>query len=242
MHTALLQLLFIIKTHKRKPTICKAEISNPSLRIAFIIFPASPETIWKIQHSILKKSEFTTKRYYANILLILKLKKQCLYNAVRGSRDQSWVHTLYVLYEVMCWWFQITKFHAAVEKHFYSKKVISEAFAFLRSTAKHPVAARPRFIFFNENPLAILMLYQSSIQSTSCLLLFPGPTLSQKQCRKITNVANKLAQEFMPSMEKNTSVQNNLLLRSFIAPKYAIADDTACLFSPECILKDWMIL
>lgn len=149
-----------------------------------------------------KKSEFTTKRYYANILLILKLKKQCLYNAVRGSRDQSWVHTLYVLYEVMCWWFQITKFHAAVEKHFYSKKVISEAFAFLRSTAKHPVAARPRFIFFNENPLAILMLYQSSIQSTSCRLLFPGPTLSQKQCRKITNVANKLAQEFMLSMKK----------------------------------------
>lgn len=67
---------------------------------------------------------------------------------------------------------------------------------------KTPSSCKTKLYIFNEKPLAILMDYQSSVQSTSRLFLFAGPTLSQKRCRKITNVANKLAQEFMSSMEK----------------------------------------
>lgn len=88
----------------------------------------------------------------------------------------------------------------------------------------------------------MLMLNQSSIQDTSCLFLFAGPTLSQKQSRMITNVANKTAQEFMFfSGKKNHSEKSSTPLK-FTAHKYAIADDTACLFSPECILRNCMIL
>lgn len=130
--------------HKRKPTICKAEIWNPSLMMAFIIFPTKPEETQKRQYSILK-AEFTTGRYLCQYATYFQTKKNGV-ALVRQSREQSWVHILYVLSKVTCWWFQTTKFHSDVEKNLYQKKVITEAFAFLKSPAKHPFAARSRFI------------------------------------------------------------------------------------------------
>lgn len=116
--------------HKRKPTICKAEIWNPSLMMAFIIFPASPEEIHKRRYSILKNRIYNWKVFMPIYYLFSNQKKQCLHNAVRGSREQSWVHILYAFSKVTCWQFQTTKFHAAVEKNLYEKKVISEALLF----------------------------------------------------------------------------------------------------------------
>lgn len=61
--------------YERKPTICKAEIWNPSSVMAFIIFPASPEEKHKRQHSIKKNNKkLQLKGIYVTILIIFEQK------------------------------------------------------------------------------------------------------------------------------------------------------------------------
>lgn len=65
-------------THRRKPTICNAEIRNPSLMMAFIIFPASPEETHKRQYSILKSRIYNWKVFMPIYHLFSSQKSVCV--------------------------------------------------------------------------------------------------------------------------------------------------------------------